>query len=126
MTPMRGFTLVEILVVLAVVASLAAVALPQLQAALPGVKARRDSAQAVMRLHTARDRSLASGEVVAVEFSDMEATFIPMGTVQPSERTFVRFFPDGSVTGGTLVIGRGGAAHLIRLHPLTGSVRLDD
>lgn len=126
MTPTRGFTLVEMLVALAVMALLAAVALPQLQTALPSMKARRDAAQAVARLHTARDRALASGEVVAVEFSDMGAVFTPVGTARPSEKAVVRFFPDGSVTGGALVIGEGGAAHLIRLHPLTGSVRLDD
>ncbi len=85
-TGSAGYTLTELLVVLAIMALVVALAPPLMGAARTGMQARWAAIALAGRLATAREAALDGGTTVAVTL--------------PSGQT-VRFYPDGSATGMT-------------------------
>ena len=140
----RGYTLIELLVVLAVI-SLLVMATPAIvSAARPGVEAKAAAyaladtlrlarnaaviadAERVVRLHldrkvyeTSDGRSRQLPEQVSWEF-------LGKGRERDSDEVELRFFPDGSSSGGRIRIQGAGQDREIVSHALTGRISIDE
>lgn len=103
-TLQRGFTLIEMLVVLALIALVAALALPRLGAA-PS-RAGQERVRTVMTILTdARSMAVASGRAQALDPALLGAGAHYIAAVGPSEH--ILFYPDGSSSGGKLTLAPG-------------------
>jgi general secretion pathway protein H len=126
MTRVRGFTLVELLLVLAIATLLVALVPPLISAALPGVQTKDAARRTVAALRLARETAIRNGAdailVVDVnqrrlELPGYRSVRFPGGLVVSLEgaeremidddRGAIRFFPDGSSTGGRIILARG-------------------
>lgn len=132
-----GFVLIEMMLALALVALLAALALPRARpfdggaairakayeaAAL--LRADRDAArrsdrpvETVLDLGRRRLRSGASSDAVALP----NAVALRLAAAAPGR---VRFYPDGRSSGGALTLGAGAGALSLEIDPLTSAVRI--
>lgn len=141
----RGFSLVELLVVLVLIALLAASAGGMVTASLSGGDAQATAYRVAIVLRRARSRALVTGRPQAVFFDldkrrfgvDAERAYrlpadldVHLRTARSQRRGerigTIRFLPDGSATGGRLVIDRGGRRWTIAVSWLTGGVELHE
>ena len=139
----QGFTLVELLVVLAIAAVAISTVPPLFSAALPGVEMKAAARRTVTGLRLAREQAIRQGRpltlIVDVEEHRLEipghrAINLPQRlelTFEGAEREMrdaqrggIRFFPDGTSTGGRIVIASGDAGYQIGVNWLTGRVRM--
>lgn len=141
----RGFTLVELLVVLGIAALLVALAAPMISRGLPGAElkaAASDVAGGLRRVHgqaIAKNREavfridVASRRAVVGEESkplalppELRLTVVVGDTeVVGADVGGIRFFPDGSSTGGRVTLALDDRAYDVRVDWLTGRVTLD-
>ncbi len=140
----RGFTLLELLVVLLIVSLLVALVPPLFSGAVPGVKLKaavRDLATA-MRLarnqsitHDAETQVYLNLEAPAYAIGRQAARALPAGVelkVAPAARRgtlettthVVRFFPDGSSSGTLIQLSRGKRSYDLHVGWLTGRVTI--
>jgi general secretion pathway protein H len=142
----RGFTLLELLVVIAIIAILLA--------AVPGF-VLRDSSSVEVRsaaraladgLRETRSRALVANQPQAFAI-DLEGRRFRPGEGRPLKQLerdldlslttaralssdagsgSIRFFPDGSSTGGRIGVGRAGTVAFVTVDWLTGDVRIED
>ncbi|BCU05674.1 GspH/FimT family pseudopilin [Allochromatium tepidum] len=140
----RGFTLVELLVVMAI-AAVVMTAVPTLfSAAFPGLEMKSAARRTAATLRLARESAIRRGEETAV-LVDLEhhrltlagyrALSLPerlslrleaaSSELIDEQRGTIRFFPDGSSTGGRLVLAHGGHGYQIGVTWLTGRIELD-
>jgi general secretion pathway protein H len=145
--PGRGFTLVELLVVLAIAALVLTVVPPLVSAALPGVELKAAARRTLSSLRLARETAIRSGDdavlMVDVEQHRLEipgyrAISLPRrielkleaasGEMLDEQRGAIRFFPDGSSTGGRIILARGEGrdqhGYQVGVTWLTGRVRM--
>jgi general secretion pathway protein H len=120
----RGFTLLELLVVLTLVALLAGVALPRLQTMLtPSFE--RTARRVALAVRDQRTQAILSGRLVSVSPAQM-ALLLPAGTQivdAPPEESAILFFPNGTSTGGRIVLAaRDGRRAAVAVDWLTGQV----
>jgi prepilin-type N-terminal cleavage/methylation domain-containing protein len=109
----RGFTLIEALVVLAVVGLAAALGFPELQRGYGAIETRRARGEVATGLLAARALALRTDRPVAFS-SSPEQTGIIIGTAAPRVLTGqsrivanpaqIWFYPDGSATPGQLTL----------------------
>lgn len=116
----QGFTLLELVIVLVIGASLMAVAPPLITRAMPGMELKSATRHVASALRYARSRAASAGEEMAISF-DLESRRM---TTQGQSRPYqiadsvkvevltaesetegekvarIRFFPDGGSTGG--------------------------
>ncbi|MBS7457779.1 type II secretion system protein XpsH [Coralloluteibacterium stylophorae] len=139
----RGFTLLEIVVVIALVAVITTTLAVSLTGGLDGMRVRTAVKEVAAQLRFARARAIVSGQ--AQDFvvdpqarrwqgAEGRSGELPDGfdivatgarEVQPTEGVAaIRFFPDGSATGGRIELVRGEARWRIDIAWLTGEVRL--
>ena len=146
----RGFTLIEALVVLALMATAFALFAGALFSAMPGQQLRDATGRLAAEMRATRARAVATGVdqsfVVDTqartwrsgpsdaddarrrgEFDDALAV---SATVAREEQpgpgvAAIRFFADGSSTGGRVVVRRGEAAWRVDVNWLTGAVRVE-
>ena len=140
--PADGFTLVELLLVLAIGGLMVAVVPPLLSAALPGLQMKGSAREVAAAMRFARDHAVIHQSEAAVHL-DLEANSytvtgrarkyrIPerlevlLDTVQSEltgERSgAIRFFPDGTSTGGRVTLAFGERSYKVDVDWLTGRV----
>jgi general secretion pathway protein H len=140
-----GLTLVEVVVALTIAALLTAVAVPAVGSALERVRANGGMRDLVVALKTTRHEARASGaealftldvgaRVYRIAGGRERALNAPDGATvtlltAESERLTeaagaIRFFPDGSSTGGTITVTHRGREQRVEVDWLTGHVRV--
>ncbi|WP_295442126.1 GspH/FimT family pseudopilin [uncultured Thiodictyon sp.] len=141
----RGFTIVELLVVLAIAAVLMAAVPPMISAFFPGVELKAAVRRTAASLRLAREIAIRTGADAALVVNVQERSLELPGShtvVLPhrlrmklnaasveqidAERGAIRFFADGSSTGGVVMLGRADArgGYQVGVNWLTGRVRL--
>ena len=143
--PALGFTLLELLMVLTVIA-LAMAAVPTLFAGLPSIRLRTAADDMVATLRNLHQQAIRRGETTELIFEPAARTFRistdpiprhlpeivaelgfkPATLVPTSGNTRIRFFADGSATGGTVLFKNGERLAAIKVDWLTGRVRRDE
>jgi general secretion pathway protein H len=114
----RGFTLVELLVVLTLLGLLAAMVLPRFSGRL-GPTAQERAAGLADQLRAAREQAISTARPTRVPVDPAMARPDP-----PAEDAAILFFPDGSSSGGRLLVDGGGPPAAVEIDDLTGRVRL--
>jgi general secretion pathway protein H len=138
-----GFTLAEILVVLAITALAAALALPSLKAKETARSVLLTTERVAAILQAGRLRAIGQNQPVAISFSLTDRIFRMDGAVEitipedmelelltargdrfGSDPSF-RFFADRSSTGGSIKLIKGGNTGFIKVKWLTGQVAME-
>jgi general secretion pathway protein H len=139
-----GFTLLELVVVLAIAALLLAVTPPLITAALPGVELKASARRVASGLRLAREEAIRSGRDTAFTLDVEERRYkvgdrfrdgrLPDGLTLKLEAAqkemlnehtgAVRFFPDGSSTGGRIILAYEGRGYQVGVQWLTGRIRM--
>lgn len=140
----RGFTLVELLVVMAI-AALMMTAVPGLySAAFPGLEMKSAARRTASTLRLARETAIRQGEDKLL-IVDLDAHRLILegyrnlslpkrlsieleaagSEVEGDRRGVIRFFPDGSSTGGRILLSHDGHGYQIGVTWLTGRIELD-
>mgnify|MGYP001825026874 CR=1 FL=1 len=144
----RGFTLIELVVVLVIMSIAAAVVMPMLDAGMTSREVRRAARQIASTLHHLRNEAPAPATPTAMQHDHDENTIETAGagrwavlteraiieSVTAPEietgRFEVRFFPNGSTTGAAVVLASRDdrTRNRLRIHidPLIGSIQVGD
>lgn len=140
-----GFTLVELLVVLTIIA-LAMVAIPAIVSGLPSMRLRTAADGVVATLRELHQQAIRRGETTELildpaarayrvsadpaprHFPEIvaELGFEPTAALLSNRNASIRFFADGSASGGTLFLKNGERVAAIKVDWLTGRVRRDE
>jgi general secretion pathway protein H len=139
----RGFTLIEIIVVVALMALLTGIIAAVISGGLGSSRVRAASKDLVAALRSTRAQAVVQREsqvlVLDVERrayqapgrdwvelpGEMELSMLTAAEEQLDDNTGqIRFFPDGSSTGGHIELSRGEAVWRIEIGWLTGEVRM--
>ena len=148
MKPARtdGFTLLELLVVLAIVALMTAMAVPRFASALPGAEIDSGARKLAAGLREARSMAVSTNREIPFTLRgganlytisrDGESKRLPekLGItlvtgsteVTGANQGSIRFFPDGSSTGGRIQLTGAGGKRSIEVDWLTGHIRLGE
>jgi general secretion pathway protein H len=139
----RGFTLVELLVVLAIAVLAMTTVPPLFSAAMPGVELKAAARRTLTSLRLARELAIRQGRDVVLVV-DVEARRLELQEHRtlslPSrlslkleaadremideQRGGIRFFPDGTSTGGRVLLSTGDSGYQVGVNWLTGRVRM--
>jgi general secretion pathway protein H len=144
----RGFTLIEMTVVIAIIAIAMAVVVPMIDGGITSREVRRAARQIAATMNHLRTESVSLGKPVAMQIDVEENTIETAGggrwaaltdraiieSVAAEEvetgRYEIRFFPNGSNTGAAVVLAsredRTRNRLRVDLDPLIGSVRVGD
>ena len=139
----RGLSLVELLLVVALIAVIAGLAAAVIGQALPGQQLRAAARDVAGQLRVTRAQAIATGRQQTFELDvpgkrwsaagqregdlpeEIELIATTARDAQPARgKAVVRFFPDGASTGGRIVLKRGNAAWRTDVAWLTGEVTL--
>lgn len=140
----RGFTLIELLVVLGILTLLMTVVPPLFSGTLDDLKVRSAARDLAATLRLARSTAVSSGRETIFSVDVNEKKFavnnrnkrfaLPRDTAialttarteQISESSgAIRFFPDGSSTGGRLTLEHGARIYRIDVNWITGKVAM--
>ena len=150
-----GFTLLEMLVVLAIAAALAALVPPVLSAVVPGTKARVAALDLASTLRDARNFAITSSQTIDVEFDFERSTYtvagatvndLPRGmevamldfsgygiedhhtarALNDAETYTLRFFSDGSSNGIRARLGNESSSYVVAVDWLLGRVTIEE
>jgi general secretion pathway protein H len=133
-----GYTLVELLVVLAII-GLIILAVPVLIGTMrPGVESKAAAHALVHDLRVARETAIQQGVETRVVMNAAGRSYVVSGgavhvlprgvplSFNGPRGNEIRFYPDGSSTGGTVLVGSPKLRHRIVAHWLTGQISLDE
>jgi general secretion pathway protein H len=140
-----GFTLLELIVVLAILALGFAYVAPNFARNLESVRFKSAVREVALELRRARGQALSQGKEVVFWVDVTGAKFgVDQDQPKPLPKTVeltldtaeteliapgrggIRFFPDGSSTGGRIVLRCGGQAKRVDVNWLTGRVSIAD
>jgi type II secretion system protein H len=140
----RGFTLLELIITLFVVALVTAIAVPTIGRSTEAVRVRADVAAFSAMLRHARERAITTRKVQAVvvdpaahrvnivsgsgEGEVRESRALPERleiTATPPPALTIRFDPQGVSSGGEFRLAIGTIAYRVTVDALTGRVRSD-
>ncbi len=146
MNRQSGFTLLELVVVLAIAGFIMTVTPPLLSKAMPGLQLKSSARELAAGMRYARDRAV-SGRAEMVLSVDLEqrtvtvtgrarpirisddldvAMVTAQSEVEDDQRGNIRFYPDGSSTGGRITVSHGRKGYDIDLDWLTGRVSITE
>lgn len=140
----RGFTLLELMIVLVIAAIMMTVVPPMISSALPGAELKSAARKVAAGLRYARNKSLSSDEETILmldleskQFNvsgkkknyqlhkDLDLTLLTAESEMVAEyRGAIRFFPDGGSTGGRISLSTGKRKFAVDVDWLTGKVRI--
>lgn len=141
---MNGFTLFEMLLLLAVLALIATISLPMLREPAPGLQLRAMAYDLVNKLRKARGAAIKSNKDHTMTIDVAARRYWVEGLTKPSRipkqisvdvatvqreqingrRARMRFRPDGTSSGGTVILTNGALRAEVRLNWLTGHASL--
>jgi general secretion pathway protein H len=139
----RGFTLVELIVVVALVAAALAIGASAMRAGLPGMQLRGAARELAAQLRYTRAQAIVTGKsqtfTLDARTREWQAPGRRHGQLprqinivatgarieqQAPDQVVIRFFPEGAATGGRIVLSRDTAAWQLDVEWLTGEVKL--
>lgn len=140
----QGFTLMEMLLVVAIMGIVLAIAPPLLSAAMPGVQLKSATRSIVAALRRTRSVAIASGKSAILEMNIEalqakvtgdnriiqlpESVEVSMVTadqeVVSDQNANIRFFPDGTSTGGRVTLRNGENGYAVDVDWLTGRIEV--
>jgi general secretion pathway protein H len=145
---MRGFTLLELLVVLVVMGLLVALIPPMLSGAGVTTEVRGAARQLAAGLRAARSEAVTQQQPAVLSLDLQQREFIVTGRKRPvtlpqhprvtiqlytaqaeivdEDRGHIRFFPDGSSTGGYIALSDQRVEYRVNVDWLTGRIRIED
>lgn len=134
-----GFTLLELLVVLVLMALVTGVAVPLLSAAMPGVQLKSAVRDVLAGLRQAREQAILTQKPAALTIDvskrtiwlsdrrgekrlpkDIQITLVVAGSAEGAQQGSFVFYPDGSSTGGHVILSLDGSKYRINVDWLTG------
>lgn len=141
----RGFTLLEVMVVVALLALAAAVTAGLLGGGMDGVRLRRAAQEIAVQLRHARAHAMATGQVQRFVIEPATHRYSAPGRgdgriddslairfkgarelVPGAGQGAIEFHPDGASSGGRIELAAGHAVRRIDVAWLTGRIRLTD
>lgn len=143
-TPMHGFTLIELLVVLVIAALVAALVMPRLTGATEKAAVRSAARELEAELRSTRSIAMAQGRPQSLIVDTAHGAFqqgmrtgrLPGGihlslTTTTGDRIDaqtgrIRFFPDGTSTGGGIDVWAGSDRNLVLVDWLSGRVSIEE
>ncbi len=134
--PDAGYTLIELLVVLAIMGMIAGVALPLLSAGRPGIETKALARAVAGDLALARQDAIGRNterHVVLRRSGSRYALWpagtwhaLPPGITLSMQAREIAFYPDGSTSGGTILVSGGGVRRRVDVRWPTGRIDTDD
>jgi general secretion pathway protein H len=138
-----GFTLTELLVVLAIIGLLIVATPILMQSALPGARSAAAARLLASDLRSVRAAAIARGLQTQLVFDASGRDYVsepwhrvrtlPPGVLLGFGRTnsdgvsrSITFYPDGSSSGGRVLVGTGRSRHQVSTDWLTGRVAVDE
>lgn len=141
-----GFTLLELLVVVAILALLVAVVPPLVSGAIPGAELKSATRELAAALRYARSQAITYGRDVTLQLdvksrryaitgvnrdfalpADLDISVYGAASESPDKLTGgIRFFADGSSTGGRITVASAGRAYQVDVDWLLGRVKVGD
>jgi general secretion pathway protein H len=141
---LSGFSLIELLIVLTITISVLVLAAPRLNGTLDSLKVKKLSREIVASLRATRSQAISKGqdgtwlldldkhyfqygrENTKVPYAeDIKLVLTTASKEQVSDTVArIRFFPDGSATGGEIKLSQGKFNYSIHIDWLTGRVKI--
>jgi general secretion pathway protein H len=127
----QGFTLIEMIVVLVILALITSIVMTRGPSRSPTLEVKQAVALVAQAFRGARAQAIAADHSVAVEIDAVhhaigtgskQRTLLP-ATVTIAPSVAIRFAPDGSSSGGGVLLTEGSARTLVTVDSLTGRVR---
>jgi general secretion pathway protein H len=138
----NGFTLLELLVVLGIMGAILGIVISHGPVHSQGLQTRAAAGALVQALRSARAQAIDTGRVVTVAIDPVRRQFaadnspvqilaagmtvavLPPALKGPNDTGLIRFAPDGSATGGEVLLGAGARRLRIDVEWLTGQVKV--
>lgn len=141
-----GFTLLELVVVLAILVLMASLVPPLVSSAVPGAELKGAARELAAALRNARSQAITRNREVTVHLNvktrryrvtghkqafslpdDLKLSVYGASSESPSAVIGgIRFFPDGSSTGGRITVAKNGLTYQVNVDWLLGRVKLGE